>query len=93
MAIEDKMIEQESDVSEQELTKDEQDDLAIMLTLSKNLIDDGGSSMTLRRDTASWLIIRYSIPGESTNGQNTRSKKRWTGDGGGRKRRRLGARN
>lgn len=42
MAIEDKMVEQESDVSEQELTKDEQDDLAIMLTLSKNLIDDGG---------------------------------------------------
>lgn len=35
MAIEDKMVEQESDVSEQ-------DDLAIMLTLSKNLIDDGG---------------------------------------------------
>lgn len=42
MAIEDKMTERESDVSEQELTKDEQDDLAIMLTLGKNLIDDGG---------------------------------------------------
>lgn len=42
MAIEDKMTERESDVGEQELTKDEQDDLAIMLTLGKNLIDDGG---------------------------------------------------
>lgn len=42
MAIEDKVTERESGASEQELTKDEQDDLAIMLTLSKNLIDDGG---------------------------------------------------
>lgn len=42
MAIEERMMEQEEDVSEQELTKDEQDDLAIMVTISKNLIDDGG---------------------------------------------------
>ena len=41
MALEDRMVEQESP-EEGKLTKDEQDDLAIMLTLSKNLIDDGG---------------------------------------------------
>ena len=38
MALEDKM----SEMEDQELSKDEQDDLAIMVTLSKNLIDDGG---------------------------------------------------
>ena len=41
MALEDRMVEQESP-EDGKLTKDEQDDLAIMLTLSKNLIDDGG---------------------------------------------------
>jgi len=40
MALENKMATQSPE--EETLTKDEQDDLAIMITLSKNLIDDGG---------------------------------------------------
>lgn len=40
MALEDKMS--ETGAPDQALSKDEKDDLAIMLTLSKNLIDDGG---------------------------------------------------